>query len=132
MSNNDEYSDGLGPEYWANLKKAREENEQNIQKKDALDQAQGPKPTIDAIGKEPMTDQQLHDVAKQSTQAEQENTRKLKEGGLLEPTPDERRAAHEQADQQKSQDTDQSQSHGYRDAREVRQERRDQSKRRGR
>jgi len=124
-NNSDEYSDGLGPEYWANLKKAREENEANIQTKAALDQADGPKPGIEAIGNEPMTDQEIHEAAKQRTKAEQVNAQKLKEGGLLEPSTEERRAAHEQAQ-------DQSPSHGYRDAREVMQERRDQSKRRGR
>jgi len=134
VSNNDEYSDGLGPDYWANLRKETEENEQNIKAKDALDQADGLKPGIDFVAKEPMTEQEIHEAAKQRTQAEQVNTQKLKEGGLLEPSPEERRAAHEQAEQQQSQGNDQAQSqaHGYRDAREIMQERRDRSRGRGR
>lgn len=80
-NNNDEYSDGLDPGFFSRMKELRAENERIIKENKAFDEGKGPKP--DYLRREPLSEQEMHDKAKDQGKQQAADLQYQKDAGFL-------------------------------------------------
>lgn len=97
MSNfNEEKKDGLGHGFHKNIARLNAENEKNIETVRAWEQDTGDKPTREMMP-EILTEEQLHEKAKEMTKQQAIEQEKLEQAGLLEQQQPQRRSFADKA-----------------------------------